>query len=67
MLSNYPNHWLIYWINEAKKLNIFNLTIDMYERELESRQPEPREEYDSEGNLIVSEVMGYVEGVEIWS
>lgn len=58
---------LIRELNEPIEFGKHLWGICLLERELESRQPEPQEEYDSEGNLITGEVMGYVKGVEIWT
>lgn len=69
-LSNYPDHVLIRnankWSHPIADRKAIDNNID---RELESRQP-PAEyfEYDSNGNVIVSEVIGHTkDGEEIWS
>lgn len=67
-LSNIPTHGLIKAANLplAQTLAYARATWKI-NRELDSRQPHFEPEYDSEGRIITSELMGYSEGVEIWS
>jgi len=74
MYSNLPDWILIAGSNILEKMIdacliiTKHLDLDKLEGELESRQPKPQTEYDSEGNLIISEVMGYTEdGEAIWT
>lgn len=68
MYSNIPTDMLVHQANHIRlEWGVFWYLRDI-EWELESRIPVFEKEYDSEGNLIISEVMGYTnEGEEIWS
>ena len=68
-LSHIPDFKLIEIINHLYQLEnlLFLNELEAMEQELESRIPHFEPEYDSEGNVIVSEVIGYNEGNEIWT
>ena len=63
-MTSYPAFILVEKLNNIERLQ-FQLEEARYyddmEQELESRQPEPFIEYDSNGNEIVNEVISYTE------
>lgn len=74
ILSNWPDWMLIRKSNKLEQGHSFlvsnaNIVFDVYfeDQELESRIPHFEPEYDSNGQPIIEEVIGYDEGGEIWS
>ena len=73
-LSRTPDHILIQDMAtlEAARdegldsMGVFRHALENVEKELESRHTLSQLEYDHNGNIITSEVIGYVDGEEIW-
>ena len=69
-MNSYPTFILVEKLNNIECLQFQCEEAQYYddtEQDLESRQPEPFIEYDSNGNEIVDEAIGYTENSQfIW-